>query len=105
MWRPAPFQSRGRFYPVFAPVTDSFLPAGDRLLPEDPDQLLRRGNFVKVPVMTGLDADDGLLMLCTIITQSAAPQKGGVLPCLQFLDYERIIANAIPQPMSYHGQC
>ena len=59
-----PFQSRGRFPPVFAPVTDSFLPSRDRLLPEDPSRLLRRGEFVRVPVMTGIDASDGLLMLC-----------------------------------------
>ncbi|XP_043217903.1 acetylcholinesterase-like [Amphibalanus amphitrite] len=56
-------ESRGRFHPVFAPVTDSFVVSRDQFLPEDPDRLLKRGDFVKVPVMSGVDADDGVLLL------------------------------------------
>ena len=60
-------QSQSRFYPVFAPVTDSYLPVGERLIPEDPERLLRLRNFAKVPLLAGLDHDDGLVMLCKLV--------------------------------------
>ncbi|XP_037082489.1 cholinesterase 1-like [Pollicipes pollicipes] len=56
-------ESRSRFFPVFAPVTDSFLPSGDRVIPDDPVRLLRFGNYAKVPLMAGMDHDDGIVML------------------------------------------
>ena len=69
-------QSRGRFHPVFAPVTDSFVATRDQFLPEDPDRLLRRGEFVKVPVMSGVDADDGILMLCESVWRVVRESHG-----------------------------
>ncbi|XP_037080714.1 cholinesterase 1-like [Pollicipes pollicipes] len=56
-------ESASRFFPVFAPVTDAFLSPPERVLPDDPERLLRRGDFAKLPVMAGIDQDDGILML------------------------------------------
>ncbi|XP_043234786.1 cholinesterase 1-like [Amphibalanus amphitrite] len=56
-------ESQSRFFPVFAPVTDSYLPPGDRFIPEDPERLLRLSNYAKVPLLAGADHDDGIIML------------------------------------------
>ena len=54
----------GNFSAIFSPVSDdSFLTgSGNNFLRERPIEALRRGNFKKVPILTGMMSEEGVLM-------------------------------------------
>jgi carboxylesterase type B len=48
---------------VFGPVIDNFLPKDLQYIGRSPWEALERGEFPKIPVITGISAKDGLLMI------------------------------------------
>ncbi|OXA57085.1 Neuroligin-4, Y-linked [Folsomia candida] len=48
---------------VFGPVVDNFLPVDLQYVGRSPWEALERGEFPKIPVITGISAKDGLLMI------------------------------------------
>lgn len=48
---------------VFGPVIDSFLPQNLQYIARNPWDVLAKGEFPKIPVITGLAAKDGLLLI------------------------------------------
>ena len=54
----------GNFSAIFSPVSDDtyLRPSGTNFLREQPIEALRRGNFKKVPILTGMMSEEGVLM-------------------------------------------
>lgn len=48
---------------VFGPVVDNFLPKDLQYVARTPVEALERGEFPKIPVITGISSKDGLLMI------------------------------------------
>jgi carboxylesterase type B len=48
---------------VFGPVVDNFLPTNLQYVGHSPWEALERGEFPKIPVITGVSSKDGLLMI------------------------------------------
>ncbi|XP_014255965.1 cholinesterase 1-like isoform X2 [Cimex lectularius] len=45
------------------PVIDSFLPETEQYLPMAPDEAYAKGNFLKIPVMSGITMNDGIVAI------------------------------------------
>ena len=48
---------------VFGPVVDSYLPKDVQYIARSPWEAMERGEFPKIPVITGISSKDGLLMI------------------------------------------
>jgi len=46
---------------VFVPTIEKYIPDGKTFLAEDPKVLLENGMFTKVPLLTGVDSEEGLI--------------------------------------------
>ena len=47
---------------IFAPVVQKFLPKSDRIISVSPEVAMADGDYLKVPMLTGVVTDDGVLM-------------------------------------------
>ncbi len=52
---------------VFGPVIDSFLPKDLQYIARSPWEALERGEFPRIPVITGISSKDGLLMISKLL--------------------------------------
>lgn len=51
----------GNWRDLTLPVVDDFLPEIEQYLPVSADEALRTGQFLKMPLLTGVATDDGVV--------------------------------------------
>lgn len=49
---------------MILPVTDDFLPDIEQYIPKQPEEALREGAFLKIPVLTGITSQEGVVAIC-----------------------------------------
>nr|AFU86352.1 carboxylesterase [Laodelphax striatellus] len=84
----------GNWSVLALPVVDSFLPEIEQYLPKEPEEALRSGLFLKVPILTGITSHEGSIA----VSQLGDLLSQGFLQMRQF-----ILSSVIPSILNRYG--